>query len=72
MRHDVAARWGLLQTEMFKNQKGTEEKALELHRENSAKAAEYLTGYSIKWAQKIVDEAWKLGDYLWTKYDEKF
>ena len=26
----------------------------------------------IEWGNKVVDRAWELGDFLWTKYDEKF
>ena len=72
MRHDVTSTWKPLQLELFNTQKDVETKALELHQKNPAKASEYLTGYSLKWAQKIVEEAWMLGDFLWTKYDEKF
>ena len=72
MRHDVTSTWKPLQLELFNTQKDVETKALELHQKNPAKASEYLTGYSMKWAQKIVEEAWMLGDFLWTKYDEKF
>jgi hypothetical protein len=32
----------------------------------------YLTDYTQLWGNKVVDRAWKLGDELWTKYDEKF
>jgi hypothetical protein len=32
----------------------------------------FLTDYTNKWGNKVVSEAWKLGDFLWTKYDEKF
>ena len=38
----------------------------------SKKAREYLTDYTNLWGEKVVNKAWELGDFLWTKYDEKF
>ena len=39
---------------------------------NKQKRREYLTKYVMERGEKVVDKAWELGDYLWTKYDEKF
>ncbi|MEJ2052489.1 MAG: C69 family dipeptidase [Calditrichaceae bacterium] len=72
MRHDVTAVWQPMQSELFDSQKDFEKKALELYKKDSYKLKEYLTDYSIKWGSKIVQRSWKLGDDLWTKYDEKF
>ncbi|GAB4380027.1 MAG: C69 family dipeptidase [Calditrichia bacterium] len=72
MRHDVDAVWKPLQTELFSNQRKIETEALELLKKNRKKARQYLTRYSMSWGEKVVEEAWKLGDFLWTKYDEKF
>ncbi len=72
MRQDVTAVWAPMQEELFTNQKALEEKALYYHDMNPQKATTFLTEYSMKWADRIVREAWKLGDHLWTKYDEKF
>jgi dipeptidase len=72
MRHDVTAVWEPLQKEMFANQRAVEEEALRLHAKSPKKAREYLTGYSERQGEKVFDRAWKLGDELWTKYDEKF
>ncbi len=72
MRHDVTAVWKPMQTELFSNQKATEDKALELLKENRQKAIKHLTDYGVFWGNKVVKEAWELGDFLWTKYDEKF
>lgn len=73
MRHDVTAVWGPWQQEMFTNQQKVEEKAMELYdSKNPGKTIEYLTGYTNEWGSKVVEEAWRLGDFLWTKYDEKF
>ncbi|GAB4321279.1 MAG: C69 family dipeptidase [Bacteroidales bacterium] len=73
MRHDLDAVWVPMQKELFDKQKETEQKALELIEQGQRdKAIEFLTGYTNNWGNKVVEEAWKLGDYLWTKYDEKF
>jgi dipeptidase len=73
MRHDVDAVWNPIQKELFNNQQKIEEEALHLYKENDPqKTIKYLNQYSNGWANKVVDEAWKLGDFLWTKYDEKF
>ena len=73
MRHDVDAVWNPMQEELFSSQKEVEQKALNLYdKKDSAPVIEYLTGYSVKWGDKVVKRAWKLGDELWTKYDEKF
>ena len=73
MRHDVDAVWNPMQKELFNNQLKIEEEALNLYKEkNPQKTIKYLNQYSNGWANKVVDEAWKLGDFLWTKYDEKF
>ncbi|MEA2106747.1 MAG: C69 family dipeptidase [Bacteroidota bacterium] len=73
MRHDVDAVWEPMQKELFDNQQKIEKEALNLYKEkNPQKTIKYLNQYSNGWANKVVDEAWKLGDFLWTKYDEKF
>ena len=41
-------------------------------RDDIDKRKEHLTKYTMTWGEKVVDKAWKLGDFLWTKYDEKF
>ena len=72
MRYDVTNVWKPMQTELFANQKSTEEKALELFKSNPDEGKKHLTGYGIFWGNKVVEKAWELGDLLWTKYDEKF
>ena len=37
-----------------------------------ARVRELLTGHCVQWGSKVVERAWRLGDELWTKYDEKF
>ena len=72
MRHDVDAVWNPMQKELFSNQAVIEEEALKLYKKKPEKAVEFLTAYSMKWGDLVVGNAWKLGDYLWTKYDELF
>jgi dipeptidase len=72
MRHDVSAVWGPMQQELIENQAKTEGEALELLRDDPEKAVEFLTRYTMLWGNKVVERAWKLGDELWTKYDELF
>jgi len=72
MRYDVEAVWKPMQKELFEKQAKVDEQALELFDNNPKKAIEFLTDYSLMWGNKVVEEAWKLGDFLWTKYDEKF
>lgn len=73
MRHDLAAKWEPMQKQMFQEQKAIDEQALQLYnKKNPQKTIEFLNNYSNQWGEKAVDEAWKLGDFLWTKYDEKF
>ena len=40
--------------------------------QDPGKGRAFLTGYTGQWGNYVVNKAWKLGDYLWTKYDEKF
>ncbi|MEA3317049.1 MAG: C69 family dipeptidase [Bacteroidota bacterium] len=73
MHHDVDTVWNKWQTELFDNQTEFERKAINMYDENNPqKTINYLNSYSNKWGNKVVDKAWVLGDYLWTKYDEKF
>jgi dipeptidase len=72
MRHDVTAVWRPLQEDMFANQGAVEDKALKLLIKNPKKAREYLTDYSRQRGEEVAARAWKLGDELWTKYDEQF
>ncbi|MDX9904990.1 MAG: C69 family dipeptidase [Bacteroidales bacterium] len=72
MRHDVDAIWNPIQQELFDRQKSVEQQAVQMYREDPGKTKAFLTRYSGMWGSYVVDKAWKLGDYLWTKYDEKF
>ena len=72
MRKDVAAVWNPMQQQLFDNQKNLEKEALSLLKTDPDKLKAFLTNYAIKWGNTVVNRAWKLGDDLWTKYDEKF
>ncbi|NCU37320.1 peptidase C69, partial [Candidatus Falkowbacteria bacterium] len=55
------------------NQKNIEQKALDAYNaKNPAQTRQLLTDYTNEWGTRVVDQAWKLGDLLWTKYDEQF
>ncbi|KAA3610090.1 MAG: peptidase C69 [Calditrichaeota bacterium] len=72
MRYDVRDVFDPMQAELFKDQKEIEKKALTLLKKDKKAAIKFLTDYTNKWGIKASEEAWKLGDKLWTKYDEKF
>jgi dipeptidase len=72
MHHDVDAVWMPMQQELFMNQASFEKEAQKLYNISPEKCSIHLTNYTKEWGNKVVDEAWKLGDHLWTKYDEKF
>lgn len=69
-RKDIDAVWKQLQTKLFTDQKSTEEKALQLYDpKKPKKMREFLTEYTNECAAKAENEAWRLGDLLWTKYE---
>jgi dipeptidase len=72
MRHDVTAVFKPMQQNLFNRQKSFEEEILLKYKDQPGEAVKILTKYSIEQADHAVDQAWKLGDFLWTKYDEKF
>jgi len=73
MRHDVDAVWIPWQKEVLEYQAMVDKKALELYDpKNPSKTKQYLTGHTSLWGEKVINKAWELSDYLWTKYDEKF
>lgn len=70
MSKDIQAVWGPWQKEVFENQKNIEK---EIYNIKSTKGQiEILTRYTNEWGNKVVNKAWELGDFLFTKYDEKF
>ncbi len=67
---DVDNTWQPLQSELIDNQANFETSVLKI--KSTKKQNEALTKYTIQWGNKVVDKAWQLGDFIWTKYDEKF
>lgn len=73
MRYDVDTVWSAWQTDLFDEQRIIEKKAFDMYNPDKPKdAIRLLTNYTMDWGNKVVAKAWKLGDFLWTKYDEKF
>ena len=72
MRHDVTAKWEPLQKEIFRAQEKLEDWLMQKYRNDPPKMRKEVTAFSMQWGDRVVAEAWKLGDFLWTKYDEKF
>lgn len=73
MRYDVTEVWSAWQQELFANQEKIEKAAMEVYNPNKPeKTISLLTNYTMSWGEKVVSKAWDLGDFLWTKYDEKF
>ena len=73
MRKDVADVWGPIQTKMFEDQANVEKKMVEMIKHGKRNAAvKELTKYTNNKGEMVVEKAISLGDYLWTKYDEKF
>jgi dipeptidase len=70
IRYDVDAVFVPMQEELFKNQASFEKEALEIS--NPKKRKKILTEYTMEHAEQAVKKAWKLGDDIWTKYDELF
>ena len=69
-RYDVRNIFDPMQDSYFKNQADLEKEFL--NEKDIEKRKEKLTEYSNKCGEKAVKAAWDLGDFLWTKYDEKF
>jgi len=73
MHKDVDEVWGPMQMEIFEKQSEIDKKAAAMiEKGNEKKAEKFLTDYTIKWGNKVVDKAIELSEHLWTKYDEKF
>lgn len=70
MRRDIEAVWKPFEKNLLQQQTSIETEALQLYRKNPKKCAAFLTGYTNEWCNKAVEAAWKLGDDIWTRYDE--
>ncbi|MBN2409985.1 MAG: hypothetical protein JXE07_09620, partial [Candidatus Aminicenantes bacterium] len=58
--------------EALARQAEIEEKAMALYEESPDKAAEFLTGYCLDNAEKVIDAWWKLGDDLLVKHHQGY
>ncbi len=72
MHQDVDARWKPLQEAFIKEIPEIDKQALKLYNKKPEKAIEFLTNYSNEKGSMVMKDAIELGDFLWTKYDEKF
>ena len=72
MRADVARVRDHMQQQMLAQQKEVDETATKLFGKSPRKGRKYLTSYVNKACRSVVDAYWKLGDQLWTRYDEKW
>lgn len=70
MRKDVDAVWVPLQQEIMRSAQETEQKVAGM--QDLAERRSVLTDFTHMWGTEVVKKAWRLGDFLWTKYDEKF
>jgi dipeptidase len=72
MRNDVYEVRDPFRKQAFDDQRRIEDEALGLYKKDPGMAIDYLTRYSFGFCNKITAAYWKLGDDLWTKYDERW
>ena len=72
MKGDLEKVWKAIEDDAFAKQKEIEEEALRLYKSDPAKAREFLTKYCHEIANKAVEDYWKSGDDLWSKYNTRF
>ena len=72
MKGDLEKVWKAIEDDAFAKQKEIEEEALRLYKNDPANAREFLTKYCHEIANKAVEDYWKLGDDLWSKYNRRF
>ena len=72
MIEDIKKMYTTFEDGFFNLQPIIEKRAQELYKEKPELAQEYLTEYSCTMAQGTVDEWWKFGDYLITKYSDGY
>ncbi len=72
MKEDVRKVWLPIEEQAFGKQKEIEEEALRLYKADPAKAEDFLTKYCHGIANKAVEDYWKLGELLWSKYNNSF
>jgi dipeptidase len=72
MVKDIEKVWKPIEEKAFADQAKIEEQALQLYKQDPAKAREFLTKYSHEVGSGAVDAYWKLADDLWSKYTNYF
>jgi dipeptidase len=72
MSKDIEKAWRVIEDKAFTDQKKIEDEALELFKQDPAKAKQYLTDYCLKTANQAVEDYRKLNQDLWTKYNYQF
>ena len=69
---DVDAVWEPIQKQFLNEQQAIDKAALKLYKTDPARAVRFLTEYTGQQGSMVMKRCIKLGDELWTKYDEKF
>lgn len=72
MKGDVEKVWKAIEDEVFAKQEEIEKEALRLYKRDPSQAREFLTEYCHEVANGAVEDYWKLGDDLWSKYNRRF
>ena len=72
MKEELVKVWKPIEDEAFGKQKAMEEEALRLYQADPTKAEEFLTKYCHGIAVRAVEDYWKLGEFLWSKYNNSF
>jgi dipeptidase len=72
MSKDIEKVWRAIEDQAFGAQKKIEDEALALFKQDPEKACRFLTDYSLKTAEKSVEDYRKLTQDLWTKYNYQF
>ncbi len=72
MHQDIRERGDALEKGFFDQQAEIERKALDLYKQDPARAREFLTDYTVTMAQKTVDEWWRFSDFLIAKYNDGY
>lgn len=72
MKEDLRKVWLPIEDRAFAKQREIEEEALRLYKADPAKAEAYLTKYCHDIANQAVEDYWKLGEFLWSKYNNSF
>lgn len=72
MHKDVDAVWEPIQEKFIKELPAIDKAALDLYKKNPSLAVRFLTQYTSQQGTLVMGRCIKLGNDLWTKYDEKF